>query len=101
MITKEEPQQIRVTINGNILEQVQQFKYLGSLLSEDGRSEREIRARIAMAKDAFDKHQQLLSNSLNKDIKKRLVKAPVWSVLLYGAETWTMKKADRKRLESC
>ena len=101
MIGKEEAEQIRITINGNTLEQVHQFKYLGSLLSEDGRSEKEIRARIAMAKNAFNRHQKLLSSNLEKNLKKRLVKSLVWSVLLYGSETWTMKKADVKRLESC
>jgi hypothetical protein len=101
MIGKEEAQQVQISINGNTLEQVHQFKYLGSLLSEDGRSEREIRARIAMAKDAFNRHQQLLMKSLDRNLKKRLIKTLVWSVLLYGSETWTLKKADIKRLESC
>ena len=58
-IGKEVEEQIRITINGNTLEQVHQFKYLGSLLSEDGRSEKEIRSRIAVAKDAFNKHSEL------------------------------------------
>src|SRR6218665_1908998 len=37
---------------------------------------------------------------LNRDIKKGMVKALIWSVTLYGAETWTMRKEDVKRVEA-
>src|SRR6218665_362228 len=40
------------------------------------------------------------SNSLNKDINKRIIKAIVWSVTLYAAETWTYRKQDIRRLEA-
>ena len=54
-----------------------------------------------MTKDTFNKHRLLLTKGINHNLKKRLIKALVWSVLLYGSETWTLKKADMKRLESC
>src|SRR6218665_2285833 len=38
--------------------------------------------------------------NLNKDIKKRIIKAIIWSVALYAAETWTYKKEDNRRLEA-
>jgi len=100
-IGKGEYEQLLINIDGQVLEQVQQFKYLGSLLTEDGRSEKEVRVRIAMAKDAFNKHQKLFTGKTNRNLKKRLIKTLVWSVLLYGSETWTLKKDDIKRLESC
>jgi len=37
---------------------------------------------------------------LNKDIKKGIIKAIIWSVALYAAETWTYKKEDIWRLEA-
>ena len=43
-----------VEVDGKVLEQVGHFKYLGSLLAEDGYCEKEIRARVAMAKDTFE-----------------------------------------------
>jgi hypothetical protein len=100
-IGKEVEEQIQITINGNTLEQVHKFKYLGSILSEDGRSEKEIRTRIAMAKEAFNKHSELLTNTLTRNLKKRMIKTLIWSILLYGSETWTMRKAEMKKLESC
>jgi len=92
---------LHISINGIELEQVSQFKYLGSILTENGSCESEIRVRIALAKDAFSKHQTLLTKNIRPALKKRLVKTLIWSVLLYGAETWTMKKADIKKLEGC
>jgi len=53
-----------------------------------------------MAKNAFNQRKELLSKSLNKDIKKRIIKAIIWSVALYAAETWTYKKEDIRRLEA-
>ena len=100
-IGKGEYEQLQIKINGTTLEQVHQFRYLGCLLTEDGRSEKEVRTRIAMAKDAFNKHQKLLTGKSNHNLRKRLIKTLVWSVLLYGSETWTLNKDDIKRLESC
>ena len=42
----------------------------------------------------------LLNFPINLHLKKRIVKMMVWSVLLYGSETWTLKTGDVKRLES-
>src|SRR6218665_1022030 len=53
-----------------------------------------------MAKNAFNLGKQLLSKSLNKDIKNRIIKAIVWSVALYAAEPWTYRKEDIRRLEA-
>ena len=99
-IGKGEQEQLQIETGGNILEQVHQFKYLGSMITEDGKSEKEVWRRIALAEDAFMEHRMLLTKSLNQTLKKRLAKSLVWSVLLYGSEAWTLKKDDIRRLES-
>lgn len=91
---------VRINVNGQVLDQVSSFQYLGSTLAEDGRSTIEVNKRIAMAKNAFMKRKELLSKSLDLDLKKRIVKTFIWSVLLYGAETWTLRKEERSRLEA-
>ena len=55
-----------------------------------------------MAKNALNQRKELLSKSLNKDIKKRIIKARglVWSGALYATETWTYRKEDIRRLEA-
>ena len=44
--------------------------------------------------------KETLRGSLCKSLKKRLVKSLIWSVALYGAETWTLRKEDERRLEA-
>ena len=56
--------------------------------------------RIAIAKEAFNRKTSLLTNKLNIKLKKKLVSGYVWSIPLYGSETWTLRKLDRKYLES-
>jgi hypothetical protein len=93
------PVNITVVIEGNTLEQVQEFCYLGSLITEDGKCHKEIRRRIAMGKEAYTKRRPLIGK-LNKTLQKRLVKTLIWPVTLYGSETWTLRKTDLQRLEA-
>ena len=74
-------------IEGQKVEQVATFKYLESIRSEDGRCVNEIRARIAMTKDAFTKRRELFVRKMSRGLKKRIKKTVIWSVLLYGAES--------------
>jgi len=43
---------------------------------------------------------ELLRGNISKDLKKRMVKALVWSVALHGSETWTLRKEDIKRIQA-
>jgi hypothetical protein len=53
-----------------------------------------------MAKAAFNKNKTLFTNKLDLNVRKQLVKCYIWSITLYGAETWTLRKVDQKYLES-
>ena len=91
---------INIMIEGQWVEQVNQFRYLGSLISDDGTCTAEIKSRIAMAKNAFNKRRELFSKRLSKELKKKVIMTIVWSVALYGSETWTLRKYERDRLEA-
>ena len=52
-----------------------------------------------MAKAAFNKKKTLFTSKLNLNLRKKLVKCYIWSMALYGAETWTLRAADQKYLE--
>ena len=77
----------KIKVNGQNLEQVGQFKYLGSMITEDMRCQKEVSIRIAMGKEAFNNRKCLLSKSMDRKLKKRIVRSLVWSVALYGADT--------------
>jgi len=53
-----------------------------------------------MAKAAFNKKRTLFTSSLHLELRKKLVKCYIWSMALYGAETWTLRAVDQKHLES-
>jgi hypothetical protein len=82
------------------LENVECFKYLGSILTNDGRFTCEIKSSIAMAKSAFNKKRDLLTAKMELELRKKLVKCYIWSIPLYGAETWTLQAVDQKNPEN-
>jgi hypothetical protein len=49
-----------------------------------------------MAEAAFNKEKVLFTSRLDLNLKKRVVKCYIWSIALYGAETWTHCKVDKK-----
>jgi hypothetical protein len=49
---------------------------------------------------AFKKKRALFTSTLDLELRKKLVKCYVWSIALYGAETWTFRAVDQKHLES-
>ena len=85
-----QPSPITITIDQKQLENVKCFKYLGSMLTEDGRCTCEIKFRIVMAKAVFNKKKNLFTSKLDLNLRKRLVWFYGWSIALYGAETWTL-----------
>jgi hypothetical protein len=56
--------------------------------------------RLAMAKAAFNKKMEIFTSKMDLELKKNLVKCYIWSIELYGAETWTLRAEDEKYLES-
>jgi len=53
-----------------------------------------------MAKNAFNQSRELLSKSLNNDMKKRIMKGIIWSVAICAAETWTYNKGNFVRTQT-
>ena len=68
--------------------------------SKDGYCTREIKMRIANAKEAFNKKILLLTSKLKIELRKKLATCYVWSIATYGSEIWTLRKLERKYLES-
>jgi len=60
----------------------------------------EIKSKIAMAKAAFSKKKTLFTSKLDLNLRKKPIKCYIWSMALYVAETWMLRAADQKHLES-
>jgi len=69
-----QPSPVTIMIDQKQLENVECFKYLGSVLTNDGRGTCEIKSRIAMAKAAFSKKKTLFTIKLDLNLRKKLIK---------------------------
>ena len=100
VVSRNGGERVNITVEGQSVEQVSKFRYLGSLISEDGRCLDNVKTRIGMANDVCNKRKVLLTRSIRVDLRKRLVKTLVWPVVLHGCETWTMRKEEINRLNA-
>ena len=101
VISKGSAPTCNLSIGNEIIKQVNKFKYLGSIITEDGRCESEIKQRIGIARSAFGKMRNVISNRhVRIATRIRLIKTYIWATLLYGCETWTINKEMEKRLEA-
>ena len=90
-----------VRVDGEQIDEVEHFKYLGSLKAANGRCEKDIRTRIGMAKKRMLELVTIWKDrGIRQELKVKLVRALVWTVLTYGAEGWTLLKADEKRIQA-
>jgi hypothetical protein len=53
-----------------------------------------------MARDALNKERALFTSTLDLELRKKLLKCYIWSIALYGVETWMLQAVDQKHLES-
>ncbi|MGX9339111.1 hypothetical protein, partial [Pantoea dispersa] len=82
--------ELRIKIGDETVEEVKEFSYLGSKITEDGRSKVDIRSRLAQAKKAFLSKRNLMVSNMGLESRKKLLKTYIWSIALYGCETWTV-----------
>jgi len=81
------------------LENVIEFEYLGSLLSWDNDCEKKIRRRIAKALGAMARFKKIwTSKEISVKTKFSILKACIFSFLLYTSESWTLRKRDKDKL---
>jgi len=85
-ISRKGKSKVKIYTDGQLIEQVQQFWFLGSLITEDGYCDKEIRRRIGLAKAKFMKRKKILTGKMNLDLMKRIIKCLVWSVALCAAD---------------
>jgi len=91
----------RVIIQNELVEQVDTFPYLGSLITEDGECTTEFRTRLNRRQAIRASLQKIWKNhSIPISTKIRLMKAIVWPVATYVCENWTLRKNEETRLDA-
>ena len=88
-------------IDGETVETVSDFIFLGSKITADGDCSHEIKRRLLLGRKVMINLDSLFkSRDITLPTKVRLVKAMVFPVVTYGCESWTIKKAERRRTDA-
>ena len=88
-------------IDGETMETVTDFIFLGSKITADGDCSHEIKRRLLLGRKAMSNLDSLLkSRDIPLPTKVCLVKAMVFPVVMYGHESWTIKKAEHQRIDA-
>ena len=82
-------------INGETVETVDDFIFLGSKITSDGDCSHEIKRRLLLGRKVMNNLDSILkSRDITLPTKVHLIKAMVFPVVVYGCESWTVKKAE-------
>ena len=88
-------------IDGETVEIVSDFIFLGSKITADGDYSHEIKRRLLLGRKVMTNLDSIFkSRDITLATKVRLVKAMVVSVVMYGGESWTIKKGERQRIDA-
>ena len=83
------------------METVTDFTFLGSKITSDGDCSHEIKRCLLLGRKAMTSLDSILkSRDITLPAKVCLVKAMVFPVVMYGCESWTKKKAERRRIDA-
>src|SRR5574337_328414 len=86
-------------IDGKTMETVTDFIFLPSKITADGDCNHEIKRRLLLGRKAIT-NSILKSRDITLPTKVHLVKGMVCPVVMYGCESWTVKKAERRRIDA-
>ena len=88
-------------IDGETVERVSNFIFGGSKITADGDCSHEIKRRLLLGRKAVTNLDSILkSKDITWSAKAHLVKVRVFPVVMYGSESWTVKKAERRRIDA-
>ena len=91
MVTCSSKQDADIHLQGETVKRVKTFTYLGSTLAEDG--------ELDAVEELEESVWSVVDRRMNVKIKGKVYRTVVRPALMYGAETWALKKAQEKKLE--
>ena len=87
--------------DGETMESMRDFIFLGSKITADGDCSHEIKRCLLLGRNTMTNLDSILnSRDITLPTKVHLVKAMVFPVVMYGCESWTIKKAERQRIDA-
>ena len=87
-------------IDGETVETLSDFVFLGSKITADGDCSLEIKRRLLLGRKVTTNLDSILKNrDISLPTEVRLVKAMVFPVVMYGCESWTIKKAECRKID--
>ena len=87
--------------SGQTMERVRDFSFLGSKITADGDCSHEIKRQLFLGRKAMTNVDSILkSRDITWPTKVHLVRAMVFPVVMYGCESWTIKKAEHQRIDA-
>ena len=90
-----------VEIDGEIVEIVSDFIFWGSKITADGDCSHEIKIRLLLGRKVMTNLDSILkSRDITLPAKVCVVKAMIFPVAMYGCESWTVKKAEHRRIDA-
>ena len=88
-------------IDGETVETVTDCIFLGSKITADGDCSHEIKRHLLLGRKAMNNLDSMLKRrDITLPTKVRLVKAMAFPVVMYGCESWTIKKAEHRRIDT-
>ena len=88
-------------IYGETVETVSDFIFLGSKVTADGDCSHEIKRRLLLGRKVMTNQDSILKRrDITLPTKVHLVKAMVFPVVVYGCESWTVRKAERQKIDA-
>ena len=88
-------------IDGETVETVSDFIFLGSKITADGDCSHEIKRHLLLGRKVMTNLDSIFkSRDITLPTKGCLVRAMVFPVVMYGCESWTIKKAERRRIDA-
>ena len=98
-IRNEDGARLNVMLNGEALEEVDQFKYLGSVIAANGGVEADVRHRVNDGCKVLGALKGVMKNrGLGMNVKKVFYEKVIVPTVIYGSESWSMKVTERQKL---
>ena len=94
------PVSLNIQLNGETMEEVQSFKYLGSCFSNDGGVKEDVSMRVGEGMKTFGAMKRLWNvRSVNVRAKRELYERVVVPTVMYGSEAWGLRVKERRKLD--